>query len=496
MTLVSCATTGLANRIKSLLSCWVKDDKAQVFWTINHDCSSKFSDLFTNTIEVSSIGSNPTYETWRLEVDGKLAVPEGFSSVREFYGTKTNWSDIDFEYNRIPEPVKNRFLILISRLKINPDILRKVNEFYLSQKFDKNTVSVHIQSWTDEADRNSKYYDINEYAKEITRILKENPKSRFYVSTDHLKSFDYLQKQFGTTLIFQFPQPKDVDPQLCLVELLLLSKNPTLIASHISTFSEMAWWFGGCSSNVVVVAKNSKPVSFNLPNPSLSKLTLLELGAAEDTDKVYHGFCNIYDNEFRPIRNEFQKIMELGVWFGASIRMWKNYFPYAEIHGVDHFTGHQGNGTVFANPMKYFDELKAKPDDRITLHNVDQTDLVKLCEMRDKLGLGTFDMILDDASHIMKDQQQTFAVLFPLLKPGGYFVIEDVQCSEEYPYYGILPDGSNTTLKMILNFKKLGEWKSLYLTQSQTDFLNQNTLSCDLKVNAATRSKTCLIRRK
>ena len=46
--------------------------------------------------------------------------------------------------------------------------------------------------------------------------------------------------------------------QDALIELLLLAENKSLKASYLSTFSEMAWWFGGCRARVEVI-----PITFS-----------------------------------------------------------------------------------------------------------------------------------------------------------------------------------------------------------------------------------------
>ncbi len=65
---------------------------------------------------------------------------------------------------------------------------------------------------------------------------------------------------------------------------------------------------------------------------------LSELGRKYGTDKVDHGYCDVYHQAFEKKRQEVTAVMEIGVFFGASIRMWKDYFPNAVIHGVDHFS--------------------------------------------------------------------------------------------------------------------------------------------------------------
>lgn len=57
----------------------------------------------------------------------------------------------------------------------------------------------------------------------------------------------------------------------------------------------------------------------------------------------------------------------------------------------------------------------------------DQSDHASLTEVA--RGIGELDVIIDDGSHVSEDTITSFRTLFPLLKPGGVYVVEDVQTS-------------------------------------------------------------------
>jgi hypothetical protein len=66
--------------------------------------------------------------------------------------------------------------------------------------------------------------------------------------------------------------------------------------------------------------------------------SLDELAVRHGTDKSSrrHGFAEIYETYVRPLRDEPIAMLEIGVWKGASLRMWADYFPNGRIHGLDH----------------------------------------------------------------------------------------------------------------------------------------------------------------
>ncbi len=155
------------------------------------------------------------------------------------------------------------------------------------------------------------------------------------------------------------------------------------------------------------------------------------IGRSCGTDKWSHGFLNFYDSFMSSKKNEPIRFMEIGVFYGASVKMWSQYFthPDTKIVGADWFKGEMGNTTTFGNPRKAIVE---NIDSRVKYVELDQGSLDELKTLKDSQGM--FDFILDDGSHLMKHQQQTFGVLFDTIKPGGYFIIEDIHTSFQGGY--------------------------------------------------------------
>jgi hypothetical protein len=120
-----------------------------------------------------------------------------------------------------------------------------------------------------------------------------------------------------------------------------------------------------------------------------------------DTDKVEpHGYFATYLSiaaELGPAA----RVCELGVENGESLRMLQGLFPCGEITGVD------------INPDSVWPEGTVK---LVTLQ--DDKDLPEI------LG-GSFDLIIDDASHNGTLTRRSFGLLWPMVNPGGYYVVED-----------------------------------------------------------------------
>ncbi len=122
-------------------------------------------------------------------------------------------------------------------------------------------------------------------------------------------------------------------------------------------------------------------------------------------------YFDIYEKHFAPFRGRDIKFLEIGVFHGGSLQMWKNYFgPRAKIVGVD------------INPVcKTFEE----PGIQIEIGS--QEDRTFLRELAAKHG--PFDIILDDGGHTMGQQIVTFDEMFQHVRRDGLFLCEDLHTS-------------------------------------------------------------------
>ena len=159
---------------------------------------------------------------------------------------------------------------------------------------------------------------------------------------------------------------------------------------------------------------------------------LEKLAETHGSDKKFgHNYIPLYERFFHPMRKRTKALLEIGVGGydnpdhgGESLRIWKYYFPRALIYGLDIY------------------EKRIPAEDRISIFQGSQTDAETLGEIHREAG--DFDIIIDDGSHRSPHIIKTFGLLFPLLKDGGLYVIEDTQTSY-WPQY----DGANPEEKSV-----------------------------------------------
>ena len=121
-----------------------------------------------------------------------------------------------------------------------------------------------------------------------------------------------------------------------------------------------------------------------------------------------HRYSPHYEWLLEPFKDKPIRLLEIGVGDGKSIRVWLEYFthPHVQIIGVD------------KDPVM-------TSYDRFTFVQADQTSPLALQALLD----GPYDIIIDDGCHNTQGIMTSFETLWPFVKPGGFYVIEDLRCS-------------------------------------------------------------------
>ncbi|MBI4445423.1 MAG: class I SAM-dependent methyltransferase [Acidobacteria bacterium] len=217
------------------------------------------------------------------------------------------------------------------------------------------------------------------------------------------------------------------------------------------------------------------------------------------TDKVdTHGFTEIYEHLFFALRSAPIRICEIGIAGGGSLHVWSKYFNHATVFGIDIHTLDELRSLLRQQGMTE-EFLPTQPEsERIKTFVADQANREQLKNFIAKYG-GGFDIVLDDGGHTMEQQQVSFGFFFRHLKPGGYYVIEDVHTSltDRYEGFGAQKNEGNTTLRMINSFIRTGQIESAYLQPDEVQYLNQQIEYCNLFYrNNNARSITCIFKKK
>jgi hypothetical protein len=132
----------------------------------------------------------------------------------------------------------------------------------------------------------------------------------------------------------------------------------------------------------------------------------------------WHHYFDIYHRHFAPFRGKSPVVVEIGVFHGGSLQMWRDYFgPGARIVGID------------IDPRcRDFEE------DGIEILTGDQADRGFLAEVRRRVP--HIDILIDDGGHTAPQQIASFEELYPHIQPDGIYLCEDMHTSYAPGYDG------------------------------------------------------------
>ena len=189
-----------------------------------------------------------------------------------------------------------------------------------------------------------------------------------------------------------------------------------------------------------------------------------------DKGSIYYNanaYAAIYQHYFEPIKNRPLRVLEMGLLRHdvqarnpggpyddtPSLLMWREYFPNARIQGFD--IADFSTAPAIPNCEIIRGDM-GNPDDLLSLvkHNEGQE----------------FDIIIDDGSHASHHQQIALGTLFPHLKDGGYYAIEDLN----YQPPQLERENARKTKELLLAIKWGKPVTSDFLTKDQLEYLSKN----------------------
>lgn len=132
-----------------------------------------------------------------------------------------------------------------------------------------------------------------------------------------------------------------------------------------------------------------------------------------------HTYTKEYEILLAPYRDN-HTILEIGLEYGGSLKMWNEYFTNSKIVGLS---------------LAYPDYVKRYPDDIKGKINGNEVTIIEgnACypEILEQVKDFTFDVIIDDGSHLLKEQVSSFELFKTKMNKGGIYIIEDIQNLEE-----------------------------------------------------------------
>lgn len=131
-----------------------------------------------------------------------------------------------------------------------------------------------------------------------------------------------------------------------------------------------------------------------------------------DKERFGHAYVSVYEMLFAPIRNRVRNITEIGVFLGGSLPLWHGYFPNAHVWAID--VTWQAQAAQVAQAL----------GSRVSYLIGNSKHRNKVAEFG--LARESMDIVIDDGGHSPHGNMRTLLNLWPLVKPGGYYIVEDI----------------------------------------------------------------------
>ncbi len=142
-------------------------------------------------------------------------------------------------------------------------------------------------------------------------------------------------------------------------------------------------------------------------------------------------YFNAYHQHLQKFVGQEVSIVEVGVYSGGSMPMWREYFgERCHVHGID------------IQP-----ECKSYENEHTTIHIGDQANRQFWNQFR--AAVPHVDILIDDGGHTAEQQMVTLEEMLPHLQPGGVFLCEDIHGlgNEFTSFVGSLIDNLNAAYR-------------------------------------------------
>jgi hypothetical protein len=195
----------------------------------------------------------------------------------------------------------------------------------------------------------------------------------------------------------------------------------------------------------------------------MATIKQIHLNKTEKVSDKWESYLNTYDKLFEEFKYQPINLFEIGIQNGGSLETWAEYFKNAK--------------TIIGCDIEPMCNLLKFSDDRIKLvvNDIKSPATYKIINS----WVDSLDIVIDDGSHNSIDILEAFGKYFPMMNPGGVYVIEDTHTL----YWKDWGEGSQNKFNAYTFFKKMIDviniqfWeKEMSIEQYMSDFFESGAI--------------------
>lgn len=285
--IVAACPAGLGNRMKCMVSTIKKasedGEKGKVpllFWPVNDNCGCTYDDLFKHKPFARELDEE---ELKKLEntVD-ELEINKTWKFISSSTG-----NPLDFKFGKLKQKEIDEFVDYFKEFEPTQeieDVIDAIVYKYAEDFSAGNVIGVHIRKGDYNVSFDGRQHISTEkgFCERMWALIEVNPDYKFLLCTEDEETEERFEKLFGKDKIIYFHKKfrgRDRPEAMkeALIDLHLLSKCNIILGTFLSTFTEVAWWIGGCKANVCIIGEEDREavaaVWAQLPHPGESLLT-------------------------------------------------------------------------------------------------------------------------------------------------------------------------------------------------------------------------------
>jgi hypothetical protein len=201
------------------------------------------------------------------------------------------------------------------------------------------------------------------------------------------------------------------------------------------------------------------------------------------------GYTTTYEKYMYPFKKENINFLEIGIcdkrFPYASPQLWLSYFKNIDLYCIDNFWGQ-----YLTNKH---DDIKKLNDWGVNFIYADQGNYCDWNEIKESIPV-KFDFIVEDGSHWPNHMVITLWQSIDLIKPGGYYFMEDLQ--NPVNFKGSMKIDNTLLTENLIKTKETGIFYSNFLNEQQNKDIQDNFELVDLVLDSTEKIYLAVFKKK